>query len=78
MHDDVGVIHEFGQELTILNAIEVVLQAIRRLGLAYVFNAAGGQVIEKDDVVSAIQQSLCEVRPNETCTTGDQETQMAS
>ena len=61
MDDDIGVVNEFGEQLAILDVIEVILHAPGGLEMADVFNAAGRKIIEQDDTIAAVKEPLCEV-----------------
>jgi len=61
MDDDVGVIDEFGEQLAILDAIEVILHVAGRLEMANVFDAARREIVEQDDTVAAVEKPLRKV-----------------
>src|SRR5713226_8360070 len=72
MDDDIGIINEFGEQLAILDVVQVILHAFGRLEMADVFDAAGGEVVEQSDAVAAVEQSLREVRTNKAGAASDQ------
>ncbi len=61
MDDHIGIIDEFGEQLAVLNAVEVVLHAVGRLEMADVFDTAGGKIVEQNDAVAAVEKPLREV-----------------
>jgi len=69
--DDIGIINEFSEQLAILNAVQVIFQALGRLQMADVFHAAGGKIVEKHDSVAAIEQAFREMRADEAGAAGD-------
>ncbi len=71
VHDDVGVVHEFGKQLTILNAVEVIGHALGGFQVADIFHAAGGKIVEQDDGVTALKKAFGQMRADETGTAGD-------
>jgi hypothetical protein len=61
MDDHIGIIDEFGKQLAILDVVEVILHAIGRLEMTDIFDAAGGEVVEQNDAVAAVEKALREV-----------------
>ncbi len=61
MNDHVGIIDEFGEQLAILDIVQVILHAAGRLEMADVFDAAGRKVVEQDDAVAAVEKPLREM-----------------
>ena len=58
MDDDVGVVDEFGDELAIFDAVEVIFQLGVRFQVADVVHAAGGKIVEENDAIAAVEQAL--------------------
>ena len=71
VHDDVGVVHEFGEQLTILDGVEVVGHALGGFEVADIFHAAGGKIVEQNNGVAALKKALGQMRADETGTAGD-------
>ena len=46
MNDHIGVIDEFGEQLAILDVVQMILHAVGGLEMADVIDAAGGEVVE--------------------------------
>ncbi len=61
MDDHIGIIDEFGEQLAIFDVVEVILHAVGRLEMTNVFNAAGGEIVEQNDAVAAVEKALREV-----------------
>src|SRR6266849_1159441 len=61
MDDDIGIVDEFGKQLAIFDVVEVILHAVGRLKMANVFDAAGGEIVEQNDAVAAVEKALREV-----------------
>ena len=61
MDDDIGIVNEFGEQLAILEVVEVILHAVGRLEMADVFDAAGRKVVQQNDVFAAIKKRLREM-----------------
>jgi len=78
VYDDIGVIHEFGEQLAILNAIQVILHALGGLEMTNVVDAAGGEIVQEHDVIAAVEQTFGKVRADETGPPSDEIAQMAS
>src|SRR5216684_8841110 len=78
MDDHIGIIDEFGQQLAILDVVEMILQALGGFQMTNVFDAAGGKVVEQDDAVAAVEKPLREVRTNKTSAASDQIAQRTS
>src|SRR5690349_7158402 len=77
MNDHIGIVYEFGEQLPILDVVQVILEAGAGLEMANILNAARGKIVEQDHAVAAIQQPLREMRSNKTGTAGDQKAQRA-
>jgi hypothetical protein len=78
MDDDVRVINEFGEQLAILDAVEVILHAARRFEVADIFHTAGGEIVEKNHTITAVEEAFRKVRTDETGAASDQIAQRAS
>src|SRR5882762_2413064 len=61
MHDYVGIIDKFGEQLAILNVIQVILHTAGRLEMTDVIDTACRKVVEQNDAVAAIKKPLREV-----------------
>jgi hypothetical protein len=61
MHDYVSIIDEFGEQLAILNVIQVILHTTGRLEMTDVIDTARRKVVEQNDAVAAIKKPLREV-----------------
>ena len=77
MNDHIGIVHEFREQLPILDVVQVVLEARAGHEMANILNAARGKIVEQDNAVTAIQQPLREMRSNKTGTARDQKAQRA-
>jgi hypothetical protein len=71
MDDDVRVIHEFGEQLAILDVVEVILHAAKRFEVADILHAAGGKIVKENDTITAVEEPLRKVRTDETGTASD-------
>ncbi len=69
--DNVGVVHELGEQLTILHVVEVIGHALGGFEVADIFHAAGGEIVEQDDGVAALEQAFGQMGSDETGTSGD-------
>src|SRR5256885_3805881 len=57
-HDDIGIVDELGEELTIFDIVQVIGEALGGFQVADVFHAAGGEIVEQDYGVTALDQAL--------------------
>ena len=75
VNHSIGVIDELGDELAILDIVEVILHAVEGFEVADVVHAAGGEIVEQHDVVAAIEQALRQMRADEAGTASNQKSQ---
>src|SRR5882762_14250 len=61
MDDHIGIIDKFGEQLAILNVIQMILHAAGRLEMTNVIDTARRKVVEQNDAVAAIKKPLREV-----------------
>ena len=78
MNDDIGIVDELGKQLTILNVIEVILHAAGRLEMADILDAAGRKVVEQNNMIVTLEESLGEMRADKTGAASNQIAQKAS
>src|SRR5580704_5147518 len=76
--DDVGIVHEFCEELKVFDVIEMIFHLAGSLKMANVIHASGGEVVEQNDTIAAGEKPLCQMRTDEAGAAGDQITQSAS
>ena len=57
----VGIINKLGDELAILDVVEVILHPVEGFEVADVVHAAGREIVEQHDIVTAIEQALREM-----------------
>src|SRR6202030_2212528 len=61
MDDHIGIIDEFGEQLAILNVIQVILHTAGRLEMANVIDTARRKVVEQNNAVAAAEKLFREV-----------------
>ena len=61
MDDYIGIIHEFGEQLAILDALQVILHTAGGLEMADVFHAAGRKIVQQNDTIATIEEPLREM-----------------
>ena len=61
MDDHIGIINKFGEQLAILNVIQVILHTAGRLEMTDVIDTARRKVVEQNDAVAAAEKPLREV-----------------
>ena len=57
---------------------EVILHPVEGFEVPDVVHAAGGKIVEQDDVVAAIEQTLRKMRADEASAAGNQKSQNSS
>ena len=72
MIHNVGLVNYLSQEMPIHDAVKTASQGVVRPQMTEVFNGPRAQVVQHNDAVSARQQGLRQVRPDETRTTRNQ------
>ena len=77
MNNHIGVIDEFGQQMAVFDAVQVVFQQGGGLEMADVLDAAGRKIVEENDAITAVQEPFSEMRADKTGTTSDQKAQRA-
>jgi hypothetical protein len=71
MKHDFRFIYKFGKEHSILNRIEDGLETLVTLEMPDILDAACRKVIEDDDFIAPRQQTLGQVRSDESCSSGN-------
>ena len=72
MNDNVCVIDEFRKEVLIFNAVKVIREIFRTFQVPDVLHATGGEVVQKVDLVTLLEQPFREVRTDKSRTTRDE------
>ena len=72
VNNHIGVIDEFGQQLAVFDAVQVVFQQGGGLEMADVLDAARREIVEQDDAITAVQEPFGKMRSDEAGTTSDQ------
>ena len=65
MEDDVAAIDQLGQQRLVRDGVDGVVELGVRLEVRDVVDRAGGQVVEDEDLVAAIEQRFGQMRPDE-------------
>src|SRR5208337_3605613 len=78
VNDDVGIIDKFGEELAVLDAVEVVLQVVGTLEVPDILHAAGGKIVQQHDAFALLEQPFRQVRPDKTSAAGNEIAHAAS
>ena len=55
MDDHIGIVNELGEQLAILDIVQMILHAVGGLEMADIFDAAGGEIVEQNDAVAAVE-----------------------
>src|SRR5271156_6523357 len=71
MDDDVGVVHELGDQLAIFDVVEVIFHLAGSFQVADVVHASGGEIVEQDDAIAAGEETFRQMRTDETSAAGD-------
>jgi hypothetical protein len=71
MHDDIGIVHELSEELTIFDIVEVILEVLAGFQMTDIFDAAGGEIVEQDDTIAAVKKPLRQMRSDKTSAASD-------
>src|SRR6267378_1664585 len=61
VHDDIGIVDELGNQLTILEVVEVILHAFGRFQVADVVHTPSRKIVEQDHAIAAIKQPFCQM-----------------
>src|SRR5208337_3039200 len=78
VNDDVGIIDKLGEELAVLDAVEVVLQMFRTLQVPDILHTSGGKIVQQHHAVALFEQPLRQVRSDETSAAGNEISHAAS
>jgi hypothetical protein len=71
VHNDIGVVYELGEQLAIFDSVEVILEVIAGFQMTNIIDAAGREIVEKDDALAAIEKPLGKMGSDKTSTAGD-------
>jgi hypothetical protein len=71
MNHGVGIVHELRYQLAVFNVVQMIFHALKRFQMTNVIHASGGQIVEQNDAIAAVQQTLREVRTDETRAASD-------
>ena len=61
MNNNVGIVDELRDKLPIFNGVEMIFHAIGNFQMPNVLHASCGEIVEEDDVVTAIEKPLGEM-----------------
>src|SRR5262249_12484105 len=78
VNDHVRVIDKLGEQLTILDAVKMILEARARFEMADIFHAAGGKIVDQNNTIAAVEEPFRQMRPDEASAASDQKAQGTS
>ena len=67
MKNDVCLVHQFGKQMAVFERLKEIMHAVILLQMADVFHATGTEIVHDQDFVAALQQTLRQMRPDESC-----------
>src|SRR5712692_8188023 len=75
MKDDVALIDKLGRHWLVVDVLYRVVKARILFQMADIFDAAGGQIVDDEDLVAVLQIRVGKMRANETRPARDQNSQ---
>ncbi len=71
MENDVGLVHQFGQQMTVFQGFEKIVHPVILLEVPDILHAPGGKIVHQQDLVAALKQTFRQVRTDKPRTAGD-------
>jgi len=71
VEDYIGFIHQLGKQLPIGDGIEEIAEARVKLEMANIFNAAGGEIVQHDDIIAAMEKRFSQMGADESGSAGN-------
>ncbi len=75
MHNHIRVVHQLGQQMSVLDGVQVILHPAGSLEVPDVFHASCGEVVEENYFVAAFKKTFRQMGADKTGAAGNQITQ---
>src|ERR1700676_2331304 len=72
VEDDIGLIHQFRQQLAIFQGLKKIMHSVIFLQMADIFHATRRKIVHEQDFISTFKQPFRKMRSHKTCTTCNQ------